>query len=105
VDSRQIPYPPGGRCPLAATKVKPSRPGSGVGPGGSCPPGLPRLARVLMVARFGPGAAVADGVALGVGDRHAPGRPGVAGGRGGQLPGQIGVDGPNPVHLAGLALR
>src|SRR6266704_3184462 len=40
---------------------------------------------------FGPGAAVADGVSLPVGHRHAPRRRRVAGGRGGQVAGQPGV--------------
>jgi len=39
-----------------------------------------------------PGAAVADGVALAVGHRAAPGRAGVAGGGLGEVPGQVGVD-------------
>ncbi len=44
--------------------------------------------------------AVADGVPLAIGDRHAPLRP-VAASRGGrQVAGQVGVDGANPVHLA-----
>ena len=52
---------------------------------------------------FGPGAAVADRVPVLVGDRRAPGGPGVAGGGACQVPGQCGVDGANSVRLAGPA--
>jgi len=50
-----------------------------------------------------PGAALADGVALAVGDGQAPGGAGVAGRGGGQVAGQVGVDGANPSYFAGLA--
>ena len=40
---------------------------------------------------FGTGAAVADCVALVIGDRHAPGRAGAAGRGGGQVAGQVRV--------------
>jgi hypothetical protein len=42
-------------------------------------------------ASDGPGAAVSHGVPVLVGDRDAPGGPGVAGRRGGQVPGQVRV--------------
>jgi hypothetical protein len=52
-----------------------------------------------------PGAAVADRVPVFISYRHAPGRAGVAGGGADQIPGQLGVDKANSVHLAGLAPR
>jgi hypothetical protein len=57
----------------------------------------------LVAGGCGPSAAVPDGVPLAVGDRHAPGRPRVAGGGRGQIAGQVGVDRPNPSNFAGLA--
>ena len=49
----------------------------------------------------GAGAAMADSVAVLVGHGHAPGGPGGAGRRGGQIAGQIGVQGADAGHLAG----
>jgi hypothetical protein len=51
-----------------------------LGSGASCGAGV--------VGGFGPGAAVAGGVSLLVGDGHAPRRLRVGGGRAGQVPGQ-----------------
>src|SRR5580692_4613920 len=60
-----------------------------------------RIASVRFSAFHGPGAAVADRVALAVGYRHAPGRPRVAGRRLGEVAGQVGVDRPDPAQLSG----
>ena len=49
---------------------------------------------------FGPGAAVADGVSLPVGHRHAPGRPRVPRGGGHEVAGQPRVDRAQPGQLA-----
>ena len=69
----------------------------------------PDSARRIMPDRFasprGSGAAVPDRVPVLVGDRHAPGRPRVTRRGGSQVPGQVRVDGINPVHLAGLVPR
>ena len=87
--SRQVPYPPGGPSRLAGVKENPAPPG-GPGPG-AFPAAL----------GSGPGAAVADGVAVLVGDRHAPGRLRVPRGRGDQVAGQPRVDRAEPAQLAG----
>jgi len=59
-------------------------------------------ARALAVAAgFGAGAAVPDGVAVLVGDRDAPGGPGVTGGGGGQVAGQPRVDRAQAGEFAG----
>ena len=58
--------------------------------GGACVPG-----------GCGPGAAVADGVALAVGDGDAPGGPGRPGRCRGQVPGQVWIQGPDSGHLTG----
>ena len=66
-------------------------PGPGLGRGREREPRpvpRPRSGSLPVPARFGPGAAVSDGVPLPVGHRHAPRRPGVGRGRGGQVPGQ-----------------
>jgi hypothetical protein len=76
-----VPYPP--RRPLLAR-------GREVEPGAIPVPGPARRcwSCSFPVARgLGPGAAVPDGVPLAVGDGHAPGGLGVAGG-GGQVTGQ-----------------
>src|SRR5689334_1889754 len=49
---------------------------------------------------FGPGTAVPDGVSVLVGHGHAPRRRGVAGGSGGQVAGQPGVDRPDSGELS-----
>ena len=51
----------------------------------------------------GPGAAVSHRVPVLVGDRDAPGGPGVAGRGRGQVPGQVRVGEANPSYFAGLA--
>ena len=56
-----------------------------------------------VVLGFGSGAAVPDGVALLVGDGHAPGGLRVAGGGAGQVAGQGGVDRADAADLAGSA--
>lgn len=76
---------------------------SGEGEAGAIPGCRPAafLAVAAVSAEFGASAAVADGVAVLVGDREAPGGAGVAGGRGGQVTGQVGVDGADAGNLAG----
>jgi translation initiation factor IF-2 len=67
-------------------------------------PGWPAFLPVPAAALgFGPGAAVADRVALLVGHGDAPGGCRVAGGGAGQVPGQGGVDGAEAGDLAGPA--
>src|SRR5580693_487366 len=67
--------------------------------------GEPGTAGRIMPAGFsafhGPGAAVPDRVPLLVGNRHAPGRPGIAGRGSSQVPGQVRVDRPDPAQLTG----
>ena len=62
-------------------------------------PGL-RSGSFPVALGFGPGTAVADGVPLRVGYRHAPRRRRVAGGSGGQVAGQPRVDRPDPGELS-----
>ena len=57
-------------------------------------------AGVAAGGRGGPGAAVAEGVFLAVGDGQAPGGTGVAGGDGRKVPGQAGIGGADSGHLA-----
>ena len=85
--SRQVRYPPGGAVP----------------PDG-WPPGAGGLVRRpgLRVRRPVSGTAVGQGVAVRVGDGHAPRRGRVAGGLGGQGAGEGGVDGPEPGRFAGV---
>jgi hypothetical protein len=86
--------------PVLGVPVVPVVPDGGPGPPGV--PGVPGLARpARWPLGWAPGAAVADGVAVLVGDGDAPGGPGAAGRGGDQVPGQGGVGGANSVHLAG----
>jgi len=108
-----LPGDPGGEPPGPVAAGRAGLPGGDEGEPGS--PGRTGAIRSIWFAGFsavpggagggGPGAAVADGVALAVGHRYAPGGTGVAGGGLGQIAGQVGVDGANSVHLAGLVPR
>ena len=88
---------PGGEPPGAVPAGRAGLIGGSEGEPGSAG----RVVPVRFSASDGPGAAVADGVALAVGHRHAPGGPGVAGRGPSQVPGQVGVDRPDPAQLAG----
>ena len=105
----RLPGGPGGQPPGAvpAGRLRPGCRGEGepwpgpTGPAG----GITAVRRAGFAASgrgsgFGSGAAVADRVPVLVGDRHAPGGPGVGGGAG-QVAGQRGVDGADAGDLAG----
>src|SRR4029077_15498605 len=73
---------------------------AGVAYGGQGKPGSTRRIRPAGFASpRGPGAAVPDRVPVPVGDRDAPGGPGVAARGAGQAPGEVRVDGPDPAQL------
>ena len=94
VVNRQVPYPPGGPGP-ARVKVNPVL----AVPGGSVPPGGPRLRR--RVRGSGRAQACADGPAPGVGDGQAPRRLRVGRGGSGQVAGLPRVHRPQPVQFPG----
>src|SRR5207245_2829047 len=92
---------PGGQPPDPVTARRPMRAGGGEGEsrtwGAACAagriasvrrPGFTAFRPLPAVPGFGPGAAVADGVSLLVGDRDAPRRLRVPGSSRGQLAGQ-----------------
>src|SRR5215472_12346362 len=104
---KQVPLPgdAGGEPPDAVAAWR-----AGLAGGGEGEPGLTGRVRPSGHARFvpfggaggcGSGAAVADGAALAVGDGHAPGGARVTGRGPSQLPGQVGVNRPDPGNLTG----
>ena len=103
----QVPLPgdPGGESPGSVSAGRSGLISGGEGEPCSAgrvgPAGRAGFAPCRPVGGCRPGAAVPDGVALAVGDGHAPGGPGVAGRGGGQVAGQVGVDGADAGHLAG----
>src|SRR6185437_416101 len=90
-----------GECPGAPSVRGPGLAGApGEGPRPVAGAGA-RWRGLAAASPGGSGAAVADGVSLGAGDRHAPGAVRAAGGRAGEVPAQGGVQGAEAVCLAG----
>src|SRR5580692_4873754 len=90
---------PGGEPPGAVPAGRPALTGGSEGEPGTAG----RIVPAGCLPSRGPGAAVPDRVPVLVGDRHAPGGPGVAGRGSSQVAGQVRVDGPDPAQLTGPA--